>query len=155
MNWLWAGLICIAFAALEAIAAGKDPAGALRSIRQPKWSPPFWLWAIIGVAWYVICLVSLARLVPLYAEAPWPTFLLVVLMAANGAWGIVQFRMKRFDLALLFGAPYAGLLIAFLWTVRPVDPLPFYLFAGYAAYLLYAAAWSWSIWRLNPHVGKA
>ena len=150
MDWLWAGLICIAFGALEALCAGRHPAATLRSIRQPGWSPPFWAWAVIGIAWYVICFVSLARLLPRYGETPWPLILLLKLMAANALWGIIQFRMKRFDLALWFCLPYAVLLAAFLWAVWPVDRAPFYLFVGYALYLPYAGAWGWQIWRLNP-----
>lgn len=149
-NWAIATLICLGFGALEAVAAGKDPAGALRELRQPRWSPPFWVWAIIGAAWYVACLVSLARLLPRYDDAPSPLILLLILMLANGAWGVLQFRMKRFDLALWFCLPYAALVVAFLWTVWPVDRLPFYIFAGYAAYLPYAGIWGWQIWRLNP-----
>jgi len=52
-------------------------------------------------------------------------------------------------LALWFMLPYAGLVPAFLWTVRPLDRVSFLLFLGYAIYLIYAAAWGWSLWRLN------
>ena len=45
--------------------------------------------------------------------------------------------------------PCAGLVPAFLWTVRPLDRVSFLLFLGYAIYLIYAAAWGWSLWRLN------
>ena len=69
--------------------------------------------------------------------------------ARAGAAAIVQLRMKRFDLALWIMLPYAGLGPAFLWTVRPLDRVSFFLFLGYAIYLIYAAAWGWSLWRLN------
>lgn len=148
-DWMLAGAICIAFGAFEAVASGKDPAGALRSIRHPAWSPPIWLWAIIGAGWYLICFTSLVRLIPLAGEQRVPLVLLLLLMLANGAAGIVQLRMKRFDLALWIMLPYAGLVLAFLWTVRPLDRVSFLLFLGYAIYLIYAAAWGWSLWRLN------
>ena len=149
-NWLWAGLICVLLGAFEAGASGKDPAGALRSIRQPDWSPPFWLWAIIGVAWYLICFISLARLLPIFDTRPAPLLLLLALMVANGASGILQLRMKRFDLALWVMPPYATLVLALLWIVWPLDRVVFFLFAGYAAYLVYAGVWGWNLWRLNP-----
>ena len=135
---------------LEALLAGKDPVGALRSIRQPIWAPPLWVWATIAAAWYVICFVSLSRLLPEYTIAPWPLILLVLLMASNAAWGVIQFRMKRYDFGLWFLIPYAALTIAFLVSVRPIDALPWFLFAGYAMYLPYAAAWAYRVWRLNP-----
>ena len=124
--------------------------GALREIGQPSWAPPNWVWAIIGVAWYVICYVSLVRLLFKLHDGPWPFALLLALMAANGAWGIIQFRLRRYDLGLLFYIPYVALIATFLAIVWPVDRLSFYLFIGYAIYMLYGAAWGWAIWRLNP-----
>lgn len=147
--WIVAAVICAAMGALEAAFAGKDPIGALRTIRQPRWAPPIWIWAIIGGVWYAICYVGLARLLPRFREAPWPFILLLGLMLANGAWGIIQFRMKRYDLGFLFCVPYAALAATFLAIVWPIDQLSFYLFAGYAIYFVYGGAWGWAIWRLN------
>ena len=135
---------------LEALLAGKDPVRALRSIRQPIWAPPLWAWAIIGAAWYVICFVSLARLLPGSTITPWPMILLILLMVSNAAWGVIQFRAKRYDFGSWFLIPYAALTTAFLVTVRPIDPLSWFLFIVYATYLPYAAAWAYSVWRLNP-----
>jgi NhaA family Na+:H+ antiporter len=154
-HWAVAGLICILLAAFEAIAAGRNPAATLRSIRQPRWSPPFWAWAIIGGAWYLICFVSLALLIPSFDTNRAPVLLLVALMAANGAAGMLQMRMKRFDLALWTMLPYAAVLLIFLSTLWPQHRVPFILFAAYAVYLGYAGAWGWSLWRLNPGGGAS
>jgi tryptophan-rich sensory protein len=154
MHWLIALGICIAAAAFEGLCAGKDPMGELRKLRQPRWSPPGWLWVLIGVGWYAICLIGLGRLLPAIDAAPAPTFLLTGLMFANGAVNIFQFRMRRLDLALGFFGPYWALLAAFVMTAWPVDRVTAWLFSGYAAYQLYAAAWAFSLWRLNSKSGS-
>jgi translocator protein len=150
MNWIWAGLICVAAAGVEGLCAGRDPMGQLKALRQPSWSPPNWVWVLIGIAWYGICFVGLVRLLPLWPEQKLPGALLVALMLLNAAANIPTFRMRRLDLALAFFVPYWPVLIAFLWTVRPLDSLTCGLFAAYAAYQGYAAAWGYALWKMNP-----
>jgi tryptophan-rich sensory protein len=147
--WLLAGLIVIAAAGFEGLCAGRDPMGQLRAIKQPSWSPPTWVWVLIGIAWYGICLVGLARLLPLWPDQRLPVILLVALMFVNAANNVPLFRMKRLDLALAFFIPYWPLLAAFLWTVWPLDGLTFTLFKIYSVYQIYAAAWAYQLWRMN------
>ena len=70
-------------------------------------------------------------------------------MLANAAANIPTFRMRRLDLALAFFIPYWPVLAAFLWTVCPLDSLTCGLFAVYAVYQVYAAAWGYQLWRMN------
>lgn len=151
-TWSIALGICAFAVIFEALCAGKDPMGELRKLRQPSWSPPNWLWVMIGIAWYCICLVGLVRLLPSFDAGPAPVMLLVGLMLANGAVNLFQFRMRRLDLALAFFGPYWLLLAAFLWVVWPLDPIVGSLFAVYAVYQLYAAAWGYALWKLNRSV---
>ena len=62
-------------------------------------------------------------------------------MPEDGA-NILQFRLRRLDLAFLFLLPYWLLLAAFLWPVCPLDRLVCAFFGLYAVYQLYAAAWA-------------
>ena len=149
IDWLIALGICIAAAGIEALCAGRDPMGQLRALKQPRWSPPNWVWVLIGLAWYGMCFTGLVRLLPFWPVSTAPTLLLVALMLANGAANIPLFRTRRLDLALAIFIPYWPLLAAFLWTVSPLDSLTFALFAAYAVYQLYAAAWGFALWRLN------
>lgn len=149
MNWLWAGSIVVAAAGFEGLCAGRDPMGQLKAMKQPSWSPPTWVWVLIGIAWYGICLVGLARLLPLWPDHRLPVVLLVALMVVNAANNVPLFRMKRLDLAFAFFIPYWPLLAAFLWSVCPLDGLTCTLFAIYAVYQIYAAAWGYRLWRMN------
>ncbi len=149
MNWLWAALICIAAAAFEGLCAGRDPMGQLKALKQPWWSPPTWVWVLIGIAWYGICIVGLVRVLPIWPEQKLPVALLVALMLLNAGANIPIFRMRRLDLALAFFVPYWPVLGAFLWIICPLDSLTFWLFAIYAVYQIYAAAWGYALWRMN------
>lgn len=148
-DYLIALSICVAAAAAEGLCAGRDPMGQLKKLRQPSWSPPIWAWVLIGIGWYAICFTGLVRLLPFWPEQKLPLFLLAALMLANAAANIPAFRMRRLDLAFYFFAPYWTLLAAFLWTVCALDTLTCALFAIYAAYQPYAAAWDYRLWRMN------
>lgn len=150
MTYLIALAICIAAAALEGLCAGRDPLGQLKALKQPRWSPPTWVWVLIGIAWYGICFVGLVRLLPLWPGEKLPVALLVALMLLNAAANIPAFRMKRLDLAFAFFVPYWPVLAAFLWLACPLDSLTCRLFAAYSAYQIYAAAWAYRLWRMNP-----
>jgi len=150
MNYLTALAICVCAAAFEALCAGRDPMARLKALNQPSWSPPGWLWVLIGIAWYAICFVALVRLLPAWPDRAFPLILLLKLMALNALANIPAFRMRRLDLAFAFFALYWPVLAALLWFVYPEDRLIFTLFTAYARYQVYAAAWGYQLWRMNP-----
>lgn len=122
----------------------------LRTIRQPRWSPPAWLWVLIGIGWYAICFVAFVGLLPHWPTSMAPVLLLAALMAANGLANLLQFRLRRLDLAFFYLLPYWLLLAAFMASACPLDRLICLLFGIYAAYQLYAAVWAFQLWRMNP-----
>ena len=149
MTYAIALAICVLAAALEGLCAGRDPMAQLRATRQPRWSPPAWLWVLIGIGWYAICFIALVRLLPLWPASIAPVLLLAALMAANGLANFLQFRLRRLDLAFFYLFPYWLLLAAFMATACPVDPLVCLLFGLYALYQIYAAVWAYQLWRMN------
>ena len=149
MNYLIALGLCVAAACVEGLCAGRDPMAQLKATRQPVWSPPNWVWVLIGVAWYGISYTALARLLPLWPASRLAVVLVCAMMLANASANLLQFRMKRLDLAFYFLFPYWLLLAAFLWSVAPLDRLACGLFSVYAVYQLYAGAWAYQLWKLN------
>jgi len=147
--WATAIALCVAAAVLEGIFAGKDPLSKLRSLRQPRWSPPIWLWIVIGLLWYAACLTGLVRLLPLYDAHQLPVILLIAMMLANAVGNLLLFRMRHFDWAFLFMLLYVVLAAGFIWSASDVDRVTTLVFVGYFAYLPYAAAWIFRLWRLN------
>jgi tryptophan-rich sensory protein len=148
-RYLLALLICAGMAGLEGVCAGRDPMAQLRRLRQPRWSPPSVVWVLIGLFWYAICFTALVRLLPTYEQHAASVWLLVGLMAANAGANVPQFRMRRLDIAFLYLLPYWGLLAVLIWTIRTVDSVTLILFGIYSVYQVYAAAWGWSLWRMN------
>jgi tryptophan-rich sensory protein len=100
-------------------------------------------------------LTALARLLPHYQEHPSTVWLLILLMLANAGANIPQFRLRRLDIAFFYLFPYWVLLAAFVWRICSFDPVSTGLFTIYATYQLYAAAWAWTLWRLNQAPGPA
>lgn len=153
-NYFVALAICVVAAAVEGVCAGRDPMAQLRATRQPGWSPPNWAWVLIGLFWYGVCFTALVRLLPAWPEHRAPVILLCAMMLANGAVNIIQFRMKRLDLAFFYLFPYWLLLGSFLWTACPVDRLTCILFGIYSVYQIYAAAWGYQLWQINPNTAS-
>lgn len=149
MSYVSALAICALAAAFEALCAGRDPMGQLKTLRQPGWSPPNWAWVLIGLAWYGICFTGLVRLLPYWPAQKAPVLLLGALMLANAAANLPLFRMRRLDLAFAWCFPYFLLFAAFMSAACPLDRPTCALFALYALYLPYAAAWGWALWRMN------
>lgn len=149
MNYLIALSLCAAAAAVEGLCAGRDPMGQLKALRQPRWSPPTWAWVLIGIGWYGICFTGIVRLLPFWSVEKSPLILLGALMLANAIVNVPTFRMRRLDLAFYFFGPYWLLLAAFFRAVCPLDRLTCGLFAIYAVYQIYAAAWGFRLWRMN------
>jgi len=149
VNGLIALAVCMVAAGFEGLCAGRDPMAQLKALRQPRWSPPNWLWVLIGLAWYGLCYAALVRLLPFWKTDPAPVLFLGLLLLANGAANLFQFRLRRLDLAFLFLPPYWVLLAAFLWRTGRLDPLTAWLFVPYGLYQLYAAVWAHALWRMN------
>ena len=152
-RYLLALLICVVMALLEGVCAGRDPMTQLRELRQPHWSPPSFVWIVIGIFWYAICFTALVRLLPTYDQNSASVWLLIALMTANAGANVPQFRMRRLDIAFLYLFPYWGFLAAFMWSIRNVDSVTLGLFGIYSVYQLYAAAWGWTLWQMNKAAG--
>jgi translocator protein len=144
--------ICIAAAILEGALTGGRIKERLAELRVPAYSPPFTLWIVIGVAYYLICLLLTVRLLTIKLTA-WPSIaafsLLMTIMIANGVWGNLFFRMKSPRMSSLFLIPYSAcvlLLFRLLWSV---DPFSAAILIPYLVYLPYVIRWNYQVARIN------
>lgn len=149
MDYVVSLVVCVVAAAAEGLCAGRQPMAQLKVLKQPSWSPPTWVWILIGLAWYGICFTALVRLLPFWQQQKMPVILLGALMLSNAAANIPAFRMRRLDLAFYFFFPYWLLLGAFVWSACLLDRLICTLFAIYVVYQLYAMAWGYQVWQMN------
>ena len=137
----------VASAFLEGVLAGASPLKRLGALQQPWWAPPMWVWVVIGIVWYAICFVAVSRLIG--SSSLLSLVLLGVLMLGNVVANVPLFRMGRLDLAFYYLVPYWIVLAAFIASIWKIDAVSAALFCAYAAYQLYAAAWSYRLWAMN------
>jgi len=151
-SWLIAGLICVIWAAAEALLAGGDVEHFLRELKQPPWAlrkgVEFW----IAFAYYGAAFVTLWRLFDLRQTGEstiLPLILLIAMMTLNAAWNFVFFRRRDLRLSFLWFAPYSFVVLLLLWCMSKIDALAACLLLTYSLYLPYALLWSYRVWKLN------
>lgn len=144
--------ICVASAILEGIGAGRDVKGFFARLRQPRFSPPVWVWYIIGVIYYVACFFVSYRILRqedddsvIYLAL---TFLLVF-MSINAFWNFVFFRFRNMFYAFMITLPYIPVAVGLFVSLWQFDRTAAFVFLPYLFYLVYATWLGYQNWKLN------
>ncbi len=149
---LLALIICIAAAALEGVLAGGGVRQRLAQLRMPPYSPPFFLWLVIGFLYYAICFVVLRHLLgpPALTPLRWCALvLLIIILLANTFWSVVFFRWRDLRGSFIGFIPYGLVVAVFVALLFRLYPFGGALFTCYGVYLLYATWWGYQLCRLN------
>ncbi len=153
-QWLVLALflvICLATAGLGAAWTNLSVGDWYATIKKPSWNPPNWLFGPVWTALYIGMAVA-AWLVWRkngLADAWLPLLLFVVQLFLNAAWSALFFGMRSPGLAL---ADIVLLWFAILATIVAfgrVSSLAATLLVPYLAWVSFATALNWSIWRMN------
>lgn len=148
----WLGLT-FAAAAVGA-AASVNAAGFYADLVRPSWAPPA---ALFGPVWTILyALMGVAVWLTWRRRglrgAALPLTLFVVQLAANALWSWLFFEWRSgawaFAEILLLWSLIAATLLAF----RRVSAIAAYLLLPYLAWVTFAAALTWAVWRANPHL---
>ncbi len=145
-------LICGIAAALEGVFAGKNVKGVLGKFRAPKFSPPFWLWVIIGILYYLICFVVLFRILRYddnFAIRYTAFGLILVVMTLNAVWNYFFFRRRNLRGSFRLAIVYTFAAIALFICLWQFDLIAAYALIPYFLYLVYAFYWGLGLLRLN------
>jgi translocator protein len=145
--------VCITAVAFEALAAGRNARGVLASTHQPAWSLPATVWYGIGLIYYAVLFTCLFRVLTGYSSLPHGGIvlsLLILILAANGIWNWIFFRLRRFKLAFWYTVGYSIICLALEAAFIFVDPISAMIFVAYVLYLPYALLWTYRIAQLNP-----
>ena len=143
---------CVVSAVLEGIFAGRGVKDYMSRLRMPRYSPPMWLWYVIGGLYYVACFVVLYRLidrVPASGIRTTALTLIAVLMGINAFWNYIFFRARNLFLATAAGFPYSIIAIALAICLWQLDHTAAVVFLPYLVYPIYANFWGYGLWRLN------
>src|SRR5438094_10349105 len=134
--------ICVVSAMLEGLCAGKGVKAFIANLRTPSYAPPFWVWIIIGVFYYIISFFISYRVLrhsgDSFLKAVSLT-LLLAMMSINAFWNYVFFRAQNLFLSFFAFIPYPLLAIALFVCLLQFEPLAAWVFLPYLAYLHYAA----------------
>jgi tryptophan-rich sensory protein len=132
----------------------KAAAAFYAQLDKPRWAPPAWLFGPAWTVLYVTMAVAAWRVWRTYGfgDAQLALGLYVVQLALNAAWSWFFFvrrsGVQAFVECTMLWMAVAATMIAF----AQLDPVAGLLFVPYLAWVSFAAALTWSVWRRNPRL---
>lgn len=152
----WIGLIvsllgCFSVAALASFVTNPEIPHWYASLRKPAWTPPNWLFGPVWTALYAAMAIAVWII---WRRAGWEgsngaLWLFVVQLALNLAWSFIFFKFHNPRWAFI---EIVALWIAIAATVvkfAAISRASAMLLAPYLAWVTYAAALNFAIWRMN------
>jgi benzodiazapine receptor len=150
-----AGWALITFSAAAVGAWGSaDSSAFYADLARPSWAPPSWLFGPVWSALYALMAVSawLVWRIRGFNGARTALALFIVQLAANALWSWLFFAWHRGDLAFVEVLLLWGLIVATIVSFQRVDRLAAVLLYPYLAWVTFASALTFAVWRLNPEV---
>lgn len=148
-----AGWLGLAYAAAAVGAIASVQASAFYAqLERPPWAPPGWvfgpvwslLYALMGIAAWLVWQAPPAR------SKAVPLTLFVVQLGVNALWSWLFFVWRLGALAFADAMLLLALIAATLAAFRLLSPLAAVLLVPYLAWVAFACALTWSVWRANP-----
>ncbi|MDQ7840848.1 MAG: TspO/MBR family protein [bacterium] len=147
----------VAFTALAAGIGGVASARApefYQALVKPSWAPPAW---VFGPVWTLLYLLMALAAWMVVRASGWraarlPLVLYGLQLLVNALWTWLFFAWRSGSAAVLDITVLWILVAAALWTFWRVRPLAGALLVPYLAWVSFAGALSWAVWRLNPGV---
>lgn len=143
---------CALAAGLEGLCAGKNVKAFFSQLRVPPYSPPLWLWSIIGGLYYVIFCFVLYRLLLLKDDSrtrPFTITLVLFMLLVNALANYVIFRAKNLRLNFILCALAPLVDVALLISLVRLDSLAAWSLTPYLLYRIYSVWWCHAIWERN------
>jgi translocator protein len=134
-----------------ATSAAFPPGDWYERLAKPSWRPPNWLF---GPAWAVLYLTIavsgwLVWRTAGLAGAVLPLAIYLVQLMLNAAWTPIFFGLHRPDLAFIAIVLLWLLIVATIAAFHPVNAAAAWLLLPYLAWVTFAAALNFTVWRLN------
>ena len=155
MTKSWLGLIgwllaCLATGAVGALAT-RNAREFYAGLTTPSWAPPGWLFGPVWTALYLMMGVA-AWLV--WRQAGWAgatvaLSLFLAQLACNALWSWLFFAWRRGNLAFGDIVLLIALIVATALAFARVRPLAALLLLPYLAWVTFATAPTWALWRAN------
>ena len=150
-----AGWLLATFAAGSICAIASARAGVFYGqLVQPAWAPPAWLFGPVWSALYTLMAVA-AWLVWRehgFRSAFTALSLFVLQLFANALWTWLFFGLNRGALSIAEIGVLWLLIVATIVTFWPLQRAAALMLVPYLAWVSFASALTFSLWRLNPAV---
>ena len=152
----WLGLVafivvCLAISALGAAVTAQSVGTWYQTLKKPPFNPPDWVFAPVWTALYLMIAVAGWRVwrVRGLTGAPAAMSAYAAQLALNLAWSFLFFGARAIGLAfaeilLLLATIFVNILL--FWRI---DRLAGWPLVPYAAWVLFATALNFELWRLN------
>jgi translocator protein len=144
-GWL---VLCFSAASLGAVFM---PGEWYASLKKPSWNPPGWIFGPVWTALYAMMAVAawLVRRRGGFSTHRKPLVIFLVQLALNAGWTPLFFGLHSPSLAfaeiVLLWLAIAATIVVF----RPVSRTAMLLLVPYLAWVSFAAALNFALWRLN------
>jgi benzodiazapine receptor len=144
--------VCVLAAALEGACAGNNVKAYFARLRSPAYAPPFFVWIIIGIGYYLTFFFVLYRLLKLNTDSilkPATLGLVWFMMTANALWNYVFFRAQKLFVAFVTGSAAPLFDAALFICLFRLDRMAAWSLVPYLLYRVYAVYWGYALWKLN------
>jgi tryptophan-rich sensory protein len=144
--------VCGIAAALEGACAGRNVKSYFSRLKSPPYSPPLWVWYIIGVLYYGTFFLVVYRILTRgnnSSLANMTLALVLAMMLANALWNYLFFRAQKLFVSVLvtFLAPIMDLLL--LVCLIQLDRVAAWALIPYLMYRVFSLWWAYGLWKMN------
>ena len=148
--WL---LLTFAAAAVGALGSSDTPEFYGQLVR-PGWAPAA---SVFGPVWTLLyCLIGISAWLVWRARrleaGVLPYTLFAAQLAANALWSWLFFEYRQGAWAFVEILALDALIVAMLATFSRIKPLAAWLLVPYLAWVSFASALTFAVWRLNPEL---
>jgi benzodiazapine receptor len=144
-------IICLATAGLGAALTSLSVGDWYAGLNKPSWNPPNWIFAPVWTTLYIGMAIA-AWLVwrrKGMVGAWLPLLLFGLQLFFNAAWSALFFGMRNPGIALINIVLLWFAILATIISFRRISNVAAALLVPYFAWVSFATALNWSIWRLN------
>ena len=149
-------LVCFVAACFLAALTGAwfRPGEWYERLQKPSWRPPNRLFAPVWTALYLMMALAgwLIWRQAGFAGAGWPLAAYAVQLVLNAAWTPLFFGLRRLDLGLVDIVLLWLSIVAAIALFAPISVVAALLLVPYLAWVAFAGALNFALWRLNPAV---
>jgi benzodiazapine receptor len=127
------------------------PGDWYEQLKKPSWRPPNWVFAPAWAVLYLTIAVSgwLVWRTAGFAGATLPLIVYFVQLVLNAAWSAIFFGMRRPDLAVVEIILLWLSIVATIAAFHAVNALAAWLLLPYLAWVTFAGALNFTVWRMN------